>query len=102
MVTPSSRRRCHPRHLLCRCRRLRLPLPLGLHLPRLALVEEGHWQPPTDHKGLSRGILDVFSSCPNGTPRSLWQTQAPNAQREELFNGSAAEGKANQAVSSNQ
>src|SRR5712692_7516071 len=60
-LTPSSRRRLcrHHRHLLC----LRLRLPLRL-LPRLALVEGGHRQPPTDEKGLSRGILDVFSSCP--------------------------------------
>src|SRR2546428_221806 len=59
--TPSSRRRLcrHHRHLLCR--RLRLPLRL---LPRPALVERGHWQLPTDQKGLSRGILDVFCSCP--------------------------------------
>src|SRR5437867_4303611 len=58
-LTPSSRRRLrrHHRHFLCR--RLRLPL-----LPRLALVEGGHRQLPTDQKGLSRGILDVFCSCP--------------------------------------
>ena len=31
-------------------------------LLRLALVEGGHRQLPTDQKGLSRGILDVF--CP--------------------------------------
>src|SRR5437588_3722920 len=59
-LTPSSRHRpCphrHHRHLPCR--RLRLPL-----LPRLALVERGHRQLPSDHKGLSRGILDVFCSC---------------------------------------
>src|SRR6266849_2802083 len=59
-LTPSSRRRLcrHRRHLLCR--RLRLPLRL---LPRLALVEGGHRQLPTDQKGLSRGILAVFCSC---------------------------------------
>src|SRR5712692_1382350 len=59
-LTPSSRRRLcrHHRHLLCP--RLRLPLRL---LPRLALVEGGHRQLPTDQKGLSRGILDVFCSC---------------------------------------
>src|SRR5438034_5613443 len=56
-LTLSSRRLCrHHRHLLCR--RLRLPLCLA----RLALVEGGHRQLPTDQKGLSRGILDVF--CP--------------------------------------
>src|SRR5208337_1980358 len=74
-LTPSSRRRCrhHRRHL--RCRRLRLPLRLLL---RLALGEGGHRQPPTDQRGLSRRILDVFCSCQNGTPRtrntrqSLW------------------------------
>ena|SRR5271170_4207226 len=48
------------------CRRLRLPLRL---LPRLAPVAGGHHQLPTDQKSLSRGILDVFSSCPNGTLR---------------------------------
>ena len=42
------------------------PLPrLALRLlPRLALVERGYRQLPTDQKGLSRGILDVFCSCP--------------------------------------
>ena len=59
-LTPSSPRRpCrHHRHLLflCRC------LPLLRLLPRPALVEGGHRQ-PTDQKGLSRGILDVFCSC---------------------------------------
>ena len=43
------------------CRRLRLPPRL---LPRLALGEGGHQQLPTDQEGLSRGILDVFCSCP--------------------------------------
>src|SRR5713226_4644224 len=58
-LTPSSRRHCrHHRYLLCR--RLRLPL----RLPRLALVEEGHWQQPTDQNGLIRGMLNVFCSCP--------------------------------------
>jgi hypothetical protein len=65
VLTPSSRRRLcrHHRHLLCRRRRLRLPLPLRL-LPRLALVEGGHRQLPTDQEGLSRRILDAFCSCP--------------------------------------
>ena len=60
MVAPSSRRRhCrHHRYLLCR--RLRLPL----RLPRLALVEGRHPQLPSDQRGLSRGILDVFCSYP--------------------------------------
>src|SRR5271169_20983 len=82
-LTPSSRRRLrrHYPHLLCR--RLRLPLRL---LPRLAPVEGGHRQLPTDQKNLSRGILDVFCPCPNGTPRTPWQTQAfPMPRREELF-----------------
>jgi hypothetical protein len=85
MVTPSSRRPCHhPPHLLCRCRRLRLPL--GLHLPRLALVEGGHWQPPTDQEGLSRGILDIFCSCPNGTPRyTLANAGILDSRREKLL-----------------
>src|SRR6202035_5719031 len=55
-LTPSSHRRpCrHHRYLLCR--RLRLPL----RLPRL--VEGRHRRLPTDPKGLSRGIPDVFCS----------------------------------------
>jgi hypothetical protein len=58
-LIPSNRRRLcrhHRHHLLCR--RLRLLL-----LP-LALVEGVHRQRPTDQKGLSRGILDSFCSCP--------------------------------------
>src|SRR5208282_612434 len=68
-LTPSSRRRScrHHRHLLSLCRRLRLPPRL---LPRLALGERGHRQLPTDQKGLETGILYVFCSCPNGTPRT--------------------------------
>jgi hypothetical protein len=57
-LTPSSPRRFY-RHPLCR--RLRLPFRLP---PSPALVEAGHQQLPTDHKRLSRGILDVFCSCP--------------------------------------
>ena len=58
MVTPSSRRlRRHHRHLLCR--RPRLPLRL---LPRLALVEGGHRQPPTDQKGLTMVRLVAFGN----------------------------------------
>src|SRR5712692_3324527 len=70
-LTPSSRRRLrrHHRHFLRR--RLRLPLPL---LPRLALVEGGHRQLPSDQKGLRRGILDVFGSCPM-VRRVRWQPQ---------------------------
>ena len=49
-VTPSSRRRsCRHHHH---------------HLPRLALGEEEHRQPPTDQERLSRSILDVCCSCP--------------------------------------
>ena len=59
--TPSSRRRSYPHHLLFLCRHLRLPPRL---LPRLVLVEGGHRQLPTDQKGLVRGILVVFCSCP--------------------------------------
>jgi hypothetical protein len=75
LAPPSSRRRLcrHHRHLLCR--RLRLPLPL---LPRLALVEGGHRQLPTDQKGLSRGILDVFCSCPMVRLVPPWQARAYN------------------------
>jgi hypothetical protein len=61
MLTPSNPRLLlrHHRHLLCRRRHL----PLRL-LPRLALVGGKHRQVPTDQKGLSRGSLDVFCSCP--------------------------------------
>src|SRR6516225_9972621 len=60
-LTPSSLRRLcrHHPHLLCRRRRL----PLRL-LPRLALGEAGHRQLPTDQRGPSWGILDVFCSYP--------------------------------------
>src|ERR1700736_6144538 len=61
-LTPSSLRRlllC-PHHCHLPCRRLRLPL----RLPRLALVEGGHRQLPSDRKGLRRGILGVFCPCP--------------------------------------
>src|SRR5580693_7843183 len=44
-----------------------LPLPLR-PLPRLALVEGGHRQPPSGHECLSRRILDVVCSYSNGTP----------------------------------
>ena len=43
----------------------RLPLR---PLPRLALVEGGHRQPPSGHECLSRRILDVVCSYSNGTP----------------------------------
>src|SRR5664279_2574841 len=56
-LTPSSRRRRRHRHL----RRRRLPLR---RLPRLALVEGEHRQLPANQKGVSRGILAVFCSCP--------------------------------------
>src|SRR5260370_40731461 len=62
-LTPNSRRRLCRHHRRLLCRRLRLPLPLRL-LPRLALVEAGRRQLPTDQKGPSRGILDVFRSYP--------------------------------------
>ena len=60
-LTPSSRRRLcrHHRHLLCRRSRLP-PRPLL----RRALVEGGHRQVPTDQKGVSSGILDIFCSYP--------------------------------------
>src|SRR6266851_2429539 len=61
-VTPSSRHH-HHRHLLYRHHRLRFLLPLRL-LPRLALLEAGDRQLPTDQKTRSREILDVFCSCP--------------------------------------
>jgi len=59
MVTPSSRLCRQHRHLLCR----RLHLPPRL-LPRLVLLEGRRPQLPSDQKGLSRGILDVFCSYP--------------------------------------
>jgi hypothetical protein len=71
-LTPSSRHRaCRHRHRLRHhlpCRRLRRPL-----LPRLALVERGHRQLPSDHKGLGRGILDIFCSCSMVRLAPLWQ-----------------------------
>src|ERR1019366_2539145 len=82
-LTPSSRRRHHRHHRHLRCRRLRLPLRL---LPRPDLVEREHRQLPANQKGVSRGILDVFCSCPNGTLGTAWQTQAfPMPRREERF-----------------
>src|ERR1035437_659430 len=65
LLTPSSHR-----HF----RRPRLPLRL-LPLPRLALVEGGHRQ-PTDQKSLSRGILEVFCSCPMVRPVPVIRGQA--------------------------
>ncbi len=78
-LTPSSRRHLcrHHRHLLL-CRRLRLP-------PRLALVEGGHRQLPTDQEGLSRGILDVFCPCPMLRLVPLANGGIPTPQREELL-----------------
>src|ERR1039458_5266624 len=76
-LTPSSRRpRRRRRH---RCRRLRLRLPLRL-LPRLALVEGGRRQLPANQKGVSRGILDVFCSCPNGTLGKRRHSQCPGVR----------------------
>src|SRR5437868_2693915 len=66
MVTLSS-----PRRLLLRPLFLRR-LPLHHHLLRPALPERGHQQLPSDQRFLGRGILDVFCSLPNGTPRTLW------------------------------
>ena len=82
MLTPSSRHhlRHHHRHLLCR--RLRLPLPL---LPRLALIEQEHRQLPSDQKGLSRGILNAFCSCPHRTPRRLWPAGTLSARLGQPF-----------------
>src|SRR5439155_25409942 len=66
MVTLSS-----PRRLLLRPLFLRR-LPLHHRLLRPALPERGHQQLPSDQRFLGRGILDVFCSLPNGTPRTLW------------------------------
>ena len=69
-LTPSSRRRLRRHHRRLLCRRLHLPLRL---LPRLAPVEGGHRQLPTDQKCLSRGILHIFCSCPMVRLALLWQ-----------------------------
>jgi hypothetical protein len=78
MLTPSTRRRSCRRHrrlLFCGC--LRLPLRL---LPHLALVEGGHRQtPPTNQKGLRRGILDVLWSSTDGTLRTCTLRQVQRA-----------------------
>src|SRR5258708_22273629 len=79
-LTPSSRRFRHHRQLFYR--RLRLPLRPP---PRRALAEGGHRHLTTDQEGLSRAILDVIGSCPNGTPEPLANAGIPNARREQLF-----------------
>src|SRR5256886_17281867 len=63
VVTLSSPRRL----LLLRPLFLRR-LPLHLLL-RPALPERGRRQLPSDQRFLGRGILEVFCSLPNGTPR---------------------------------
>src|SRR5258708_9012519 len=79
-LTPSSRRlRRRHRHLLCRRRPRRL-------LPRLALVEGSHRQLPTNQKGLSRGILDVFCSHPTSfAPSPLARPPANAPQKAALL-----------------
>src|SRR5450631_4901484 len=98
VLTPSSRRRLRHRRLLCR----RLHLPLRL-LPRLAPVEGGHRQLPTDQKGLSRGILDVCCSCPMVPLLPLGKRSVPNApaggtleQQERLPPQNNRDGQRNQ------
>src|ERR1039458_2991569 len=90
-LTPSSRRgfRCHHRRFLfLSCGRLRLPLR---PLPRPALGEKGDRQPLSDQKGLSRGILDVFSACPMVRPMievaRRNQCQAATSLEPEFFPG---------------
>src|SRR5207253_11387719 len=78
MVTLSS-----PRRLLLRPLFLRR-LPLHHLLLRPALLERGHQQLPNDTRFLGRGILDIFCSLPNGTPRILWHLTdnlSPSAER---------------------
>jgi hypothetical protein len=75
VLTPSSRRRLRRHHRRLLCRRLHLPLRL---LPRLAPVEGGHRQLPTDQKGPSRGILDVCCSCPMVPLLPLRKRSVPN------------------------
>src|ERR1035441_8673143 len=74
LLTPSSHRHFRRHHLHLLCRRPRLPLRL-LPLPRPALVEGGHRQ-PTDQKSLSRGILEVFCSCPMVRPVAVIRGKA--------------------------
>src|SRR3989442_15098704 len=78
MVTLSS-----PRRLLLRPLFLRR-LPLHHYLLRPVLLERGHHQLPNDQRFLGRGILDVFCSLPNGTPRTLWhRTDSMSKRRTE-------------------
>jgi hypothetical protein len=68
-LLPSSPHRPRPigRHHCHRlCRRLGLTLRL-----RLALVEGGHWQLPTDQKGLCPGRSGCILHMSNGTPLCL-------------------------------
>jgi hypothetical protein len=73
MLTVTEGRRSIHRLLLhrhqCHLGR-RLPLPPSLLLP-LALVEGEHRWTRKDQRVLNRRILDVFCSCPNGTPPHL-------------------------------
>ena len=91
MVTPSSHRRLY-RHRLCR--RLRLPLRL---LPRLALVEAGHRQLPTHQNGLSRGMLNVFCSCPMVPLLPLVKRSVPNAPAGGTLRAAGAASTAEQS-----
>src|SRR5437899_12836362 len=72
VVTLSSPRRL----LLLRPLFLRR-LPLHLLL-RPALPERGRRQLPSDQRFLGRGILEVFCSLPNGTPRGTAAVESPN------------------------
>src|SRR3989442_11950308 len=71
VVTLSSPRRLLLRPLFLR----RLPLHLLL---RPALPERGRRQLPSDQRFLGRGILEVFCSLPNGTPRGTAAVESPN------------------------
>jgi len=67
MLTPGSLRHHLPRY----CH----PLRSRRFLLRMALLERGHPKLPSDQKGVGRGILDVFCSLPDGSPRTRtpWQ-----------------------------
>src|SRR5438876_1256026 len=86
--------RAHSVVTLSSPRRLLLLRPLFLRrlprhlLLRPALLERGHQQLPNDPRFLGRGILDIFCSLPNGTPRILWHrtdNMATSALRGSRF-----------------
>ena len=97
MLTPSSHHRFrhdHRRHY-CHCPRL----PLRRH-PRPALDAGRHRQLPTDQKGLNRGILDVFCSCPMLRLTRLQTRVLLMPQPEELLEQQIVGGRARRPAKS--